>query len=160
MALVGTRVEAIREGNTNLTVKTDILLDPETGLVVERKTVVAEVQTEDGKTAVIAAQKTTVAAVQPRPYPVPQRRAIQTAPAQQQSPQYIIIAPEPPRQPTPQHVTREPPRTVHYSAPPSPQHYRSAEDKCAIHCAFCFFSLFFPPLFCCWLLYCCSSDDN
>ena len=64
MALVGTRVEAIREGNTNLTVKTDILLDPETGLVVERKTVVAEVQTEDGKTAVIAGQKTTVAAVQ------------------------------------------------------------------------------------------------
>ena len=64
MALVGTRVEAIREGNTNLTVKTDILLDPETGLVVERKTVVAEVQTEDGKTAVIAGQRTTVAAVQ------------------------------------------------------------------------------------------------
>ena len=63
MALVGTRVEAIREGNTNLTVKTDILLDPETGLVVERKTVVAEVQTEDGKTAVIAGQRT-VAAVQ------------------------------------------------------------------------------------------------
>ena len=61
MALVGTRVETMREGNTNLAVKTDILLDPETGLVVERKTVVASVQTEDGRTAVITGQKTTVA---------------------------------------------------------------------------------------------------
>ena len=64
MALVGTRVEAMRDGNTNLTVRTDVVLDTETGLVLERKTVVAEVQTEDGKTAVIASQKTSVAAVQ------------------------------------------------------------------------------------------------
>lgn len=65
-AVVGTRVETVREGDTTVTVKTEMLLDPESGVVVERKTVVAEVQTEDGKTAVIAGQKTSVAAVEVR----------------------------------------------------------------------------------------------
>ena len=64
--VVGTRVETVREGDTTVTVKIEMLLDPESGVVVERKTVVAEVQTEDGKTAVIAGQKTSVAAVEVR----------------------------------------------------------------------------------------------
>lgn len=65
-AVVGTRVETVREGDTTVTVKIEMLLDPESGVMVERKTVVAEVQTEDGKTAVIAGQKTSVAAVEVR----------------------------------------------------------------------------------------------
>ena len=64
MAVVGTRIETMREGDTNVAVKTDIVVDTETGLVVERKTFLAEVQTEDGGTAIIAAQKTEVSAIQ------------------------------------------------------------------------------------------------
>ena len=63
MALVGTRIEMMREGDANVAVKTDIVVDTETGLVVERKTVLAEVQTEDGGTAIVAAQQTEVAAI-------------------------------------------------------------------------------------------------
>lgn len=64
MALVGTRVERIREGDTNMAIKTEVVADTETGLLLERKTIVAEVQTEDGQTAIIAGQKTSVAAIQ------------------------------------------------------------------------------------------------
>ena len=64
MALVGSRVEAMRDGDTNLAVKTDVILDPSSGLMLERKTVVAEVQTRDGRTAIVAGQKTSVAAIQ------------------------------------------------------------------------------------------------
>ena len=54
----------MREGNTNLAVKTDVIVDPKSGLVLERKTIVAEMQTKDGRTAVVAGQKTTIASVQ------------------------------------------------------------------------------------------------
>lgn len=64
MALVATKVETVKEGNTNLTVKSDIVLDTETGLVLERKTVLAEVATESGQhVAVVAGQQTRVAAI-------------------------------------------------------------------------------------------------
>lgn len=65
MALVGTRVQTVRDGENAVAVKTDIVLDVETGLVLERKTVVAEVLTESGNhKAVVAGQQTRVAAVQ------------------------------------------------------------------------------------------------
>ena len=70
MAVVGTRVETMRDGNTNLAVKTDIMVDPKSGLVLERKTVVAEVKTEDGRTAVVAGQKTSVTAIQVSQFPL------------------------------------------------------------------------------------------
>ena len=62
--MVGTRVEVLRDGDTNLTFKTEMVLDTETGVMVERKTVVAEVELEDGTTAVIAGQNIAVAQVQ------------------------------------------------------------------------------------------------
>ena len=62
--MVGTRVEVLRDGDTNLTFKTEMVLDTETGVMVERKTVVAEVELEDGTTAVIAGQNISVAQVQ------------------------------------------------------------------------------------------------
>lgn len=65
MALVGTRVETQQDGDTAVAVRTDVLVDTETGLLLERKTVVAEVLTESGNhKAVIAGQKTSIAAVQ------------------------------------------------------------------------------------------------
>lgn len=64
MAVVGTKVEVMREGDTNVAVKTDIVVDSETGLVFKRQTVVAEVETGDGQTAFIAGQKTELAAIQ------------------------------------------------------------------------------------------------
>ena len=64
MAVVSTKVEVMREGNAEVAVKTEQVLDVETGLVLERKTIVAAVPTKDGKTAVIAGQQTTLAAVQ------------------------------------------------------------------------------------------------
>ena len=64
MAVVGTKFEVMREGNAEVAVKTEQVLDIETGLVLERKTVVAAVPTKDGKTAVIAGQQTSLAAVE------------------------------------------------------------------------------------------------
>ena len=66
MAIVGTKVKIVREENINLAVKTEQVLDTKTGLLLERKTVVAAVPTESGETAVISAQKTSLAAVQVR----------------------------------------------------------------------------------------------
>lgn len=67
MAVVGSRVEAIQDGDTAVAVRTDVLVDAQTGLVFERKTVLAEVISEDGTPrAVVAGQKTTVAAMQVR----------------------------------------------------------------------------------------------
>ena len=54
----------MRDGATNVAVKTEMVVDTETGLLLERKTLLAEVQTEDGGTAIIAGQRTSVAAVQ------------------------------------------------------------------------------------------------
>lgn len=69
MAVVGSSVETIRDGDTTVAVQTDVLVDAQTGLVLERKTVLAEVISEDGTPrAVVAGQKTTVAAVQVRNY--------------------------------------------------------------------------------------------
>ena len=64
MAIVGTKLEVMREGNAEVAVKTERVLDTKTGLVLERKTVVAAVPTQDGKTAIIAGQRTSLAAVQ------------------------------------------------------------------------------------------------
>ena len=66
MALVGgTKVETIQDGDNTVAVKTDIILDTETGLVMERKTVVAEILSESGHhKAVVAGQQIRVAAVQ------------------------------------------------------------------------------------------------
>ena len=64
MAVVGTKLEVMREGNANVAVKTEQVLDMETGLLLERKTVIAAVSTGDGKADVIAAQKISLAAVQ------------------------------------------------------------------------------------------------
>ena len=65
MALVGTRVQAMQDGNTKVVVKTDVVVDTETGLILERKTVLAEVLTESGHhKAVVAGQQTRVAAIQ------------------------------------------------------------------------------------------------
>lgn len=69
LAVVGSSVETIRDGDTTVAVQTDVLVDAQTGLVLERKTVLAEVISEDGTPrAVVAGQKTTVAAVQVRNY--------------------------------------------------------------------------------------------
>ena len=64
MALVGTRIETMREGDANVAVKTDVVVDTKTGLLLERKTVLVAVPTEDGQTAIITAQKTEVAVIQ------------------------------------------------------------------------------------------------
>ena len=64
MAVVGSKVETMRDGDTTIAVKTDIVIDTNTGLLLERKTVVAGVKTDRGETAVIAGQKTTLAAIQ------------------------------------------------------------------------------------------------
>ena len=65
MALVGTRVQTVHDGENTVAVKTDVVLDTETGLVLERQTVLAEVITESGNhKAVVAGQQTRVAAIQ------------------------------------------------------------------------------------------------
>lgn len=63
MAIVGTKVEMMREGNTNVAVKTDVVLDMETGAVLERKTVLAAAPTASGDVAMITAQRTSVTAL-------------------------------------------------------------------------------------------------
>ena len=64
MAVVGTKLEVMRQGDANVAVKTEQVLDIETGLMLERKTVVASVPTDDGRTAVITGQQTSIAATQ------------------------------------------------------------------------------------------------
>ena len=63
--MVGSRVQAMQDedGNT-VAVKTDVMVDPQSGLLVERKTVVAEVFSESGQhKAVLVGQQTNVTAV-------------------------------------------------------------------------------------------------
>ena len=65
MAVVGSRVEAMQDRSGNaVAVKTDVLVDPQSGLLVERKTVMAEVLSESGQhKALLVGQQTNVAAV-------------------------------------------------------------------------------------------------
>ena len=63
MALVGTKVQVAQDGNTTMAVKTDLVVDERTGLVAERKTVVAEVMTESGHKAVVTGEQIRVASV-------------------------------------------------------------------------------------------------
>lgn len=63
MAVVGSRVETMQDGDITVAVKTDMVLDTETGLVLERKTVLA-----GNDQGVVAAQKTTIAAIQVLPF--------------------------------------------------------------------------------------------
>ena len=66
MALVGgTKVETIQDGENTVAIKTDIIMDTETGIVMERKTMVAEILSESGHhKAIVAGQQTRVAAIQ------------------------------------------------------------------------------------------------
>ena len=65
MALVGSRVQAMQDGDNAMAVRTDVVLDDETGLLLERKTVVAEVLTESGNhKALLVGQQTSVAPIQ------------------------------------------------------------------------------------------------
>ena len=58
-------MQTIQDGDNAVAVKTDVVADTETGLVLERKTVVAEVLTESGNhKTLLVGQKTTVAAVE------------------------------------------------------------------------------------------------
>lgn len=64
MALVGTKVQVAQDGNTTVAVQTDLVVDERTGLVAERKRVMAEVMTESGNhKAVIAGEQVRVAPV-------------------------------------------------------------------------------------------------
>ena len=63
MAVVGSRVETMQDGDITVAVKTDMVVDTKTGLVLERKTVLA-----GNDQGVVAAQKTTIAAIQVLPF--------------------------------------------------------------------------------------------
>ena len=64
MALAASRVDVVQDGENAVAVKTDVLLDPESGLLLERKTVVAEVLTESGNhKAILVGQQTSVKSV-------------------------------------------------------------------------------------------------
>ena len=89
--------------------------------------------------------------------------AIQAAP--QRNPVYIVAAPQPQRSPSPYHTTPQQPSTT--AQQPATQNVsrrrrrrKTTQDKCAIHCAFCFLSILFPPFLCLWILYCCYSNDD
>lgn len=64
MAVVGSRIDAVQDGENTVAVKTDVLVDPQSGLVLEKKTVVAEVLSESGQhKALLVGERTSVAAV-------------------------------------------------------------------------------------------------
>ena len=66
MALIaGSRLQTAEgsDGGT-VAVKTDMVLDTETGLMVERRTILAKVRTESGGEALLVGQQTRVAAIQ------------------------------------------------------------------------------------------------
>ena len=63
MAVVVSKIEAMQDGDTTVA-DIDIVVDTDTALLLERKTVIAGVQTDSGETVVVAGQKTTLAAVQ------------------------------------------------------------------------------------------------
>ena len=69
MAVVGSRVQTMQDGDNAMAVKTDVVVDTETGLLLERKTVVAEVLTESGNhKTLLVGQRTSVAAVEVNVY--------------------------------------------------------------------------------------------
>ena len=64
MALVGTKVEVAQQGDgSTIGVRTDVLFDQRTGLMAEKKTLVADVPLEGGGTARVAAEQTRIMAV-------------------------------------------------------------------------------------------------
>lgn len=63
MAVVGSRIETMQDGDIKVAVKTDMVLDTTTGVLLERKTVLA-----GNDKAMVAGQKTTVAAIQVFPF--------------------------------------------------------------------------------------------
>ena len=66
MALIaGSRLQTAEGSDGAVAVKTDLVLDMETGLMVERKTIIAKVLTESGNhEALLVGQQTRVAGVQ------------------------------------------------------------------------------------------------
>ena len=66
MALIaGSKLETVQGDDGTVAVKTDLVLDTETGLMVERKTIMAKVLTESGNhEALLVGQQTRVAGVQ------------------------------------------------------------------------------------------------
>ena len=64
MALVGTKVEVAQQGDgSTIGVRTDVVFDQHTGLMAEKKTLVADVPLEGGGTARVAAEQTRILAV-------------------------------------------------------------------------------------------------
>ena len=64
MALVGTKVEVAQQGDgSTIGVRTDVVFDQRTGLMAEKKTIVADVPLEGGGTARVAAEQTRIMAV-------------------------------------------------------------------------------------------------
>ena len=64
MALVGTKVEVAQQGDgSTIGVRTDVVFDQHTGLMAEKKTIVADVPLEGGGTARVAAEQTRIMAV-------------------------------------------------------------------------------------------------
>ena len=64
MALVGTKVEVAQQGDgSTIGVRTDVVFDQRTGLMAEKKTLVADVPLEGGGTARVAAEQTRIMAV-------------------------------------------------------------------------------------------------
>ena len=64
MALVGTKVEVAQQGDgSTIGVRTDVVFDQHTGLMAEKKTLVADVPLEGGGTARVAAEQTRIMAV-------------------------------------------------------------------------------------------------
>ena len=56
-------MQTMQDGDNAVAVRTDLILDPETGLMIERKTVVAEVLSESGEhKALLVGQQTAVSA--------------------------------------------------------------------------------------------------
>lgn len=63
MAVVGSRVETMQDGDITVAVKTDMVVDTKTGVLLERKTVLA-----GNEKGVVAGQRTTIAAIQVLPF--------------------------------------------------------------------------------------------
>ena len=64
MALVGTKVEVAQQGDgSTIGVRTDVVFDQHTGLMAEKKTLVADFPLEGGGTARVAAEQTRIMAV-------------------------------------------------------------------------------------------------
>ena len=58
MALIGTRIQVAQQRDgTTVGVRTDLVVDERTGLVAEKKTMVAEVPMDGGGTALVAGEQ-------------------------------------------------------------------------------------------------------